>query len=519
MRSPFDLANITAQVSGGDQDFRIGGGQQGTFGVMLDGASANTNRAGSTLWAAVNAPSLDAITEFTVETNGFKAEFGRAGGGVISFVSKSGTNGFHGTAFDFIRNNAFDARGFFNPTTPVYRQHDFGATLGGPVRIPKLYNGRDKTFFFVSYEGFRNRVGGSTSAIALPPTGVLPGRFSQCRQPHPESRRQLICDTPCTTPLPPSTTPPSVTMSARRSRITPSRRRVSIPLSKKILDIAQSTMTAGLRKDVVPGTPAYWLENYYQNGTSVNPNNKVSVKFDHSLNMANRLSAYIGYSKRESVPGPSGPNGIPGILNTFSKLADTSPVYRGSWDRTISPRVHNRFYFGINQFKDSNYPLSEGMHWKDKICIPNVGDCDRNLPLITTGDFSQWGGNGFNGSENPVYSFNDDFTLNRGRHVFKAGYLYERAPYVGLGQQNGSGLANFGTATTQLPGQSSRNVGGGQRLRLVRTRTGEWRRHSHTAACRYALAVSRHVFPGRLAHRSATHPQSRHALRVQPAHA
>jgi hypothetical protein len=48
------------------------------------------------------------------------------------------------------------------------------------------------------------------------------------------------------------------------------------------------------------------------------------------------------------------------------------------------------------------------MHWKDKICIPNIGDCDRNLPLITSGDFSQWGGNGFNGSENPIYSFNDD---------------------------------------------------------------------------------------------------------------
>jgi Carboxypeptidase regulatory-like domain len=460
MRSPFDLANITAQVSGGDQDFRIGGGQQGTFGVMLDGASANTNRAGSTLWASVNAPSLDAITEFTVETNGFKAEFGRAGGGVISFVSKSGTNGIHGTAFDFIRNNAFDARGFFNSTTPVYRQHDFGATLGGPVRIPKLYNGRDKTFFFVSYEGFRNRVGGSTSAIALPPLEFYQGDFrnavSRTLNPDGTYLRYTMYD-PATTVYDPSIsnyvrTPfPNNTIPQARFD----------PLSKKILDIAQSTMTSNLRKDVVPGTPAYWLENYYQNGTSVNPNNKFSVKFDHSLNMANRLSFYVGYSKRESVPGPSGPNGIPGILNTFSKLADTSPVYRGSWDRTISPRVHNRFYFGINQFKDSNYPLSEGMHWKDKICIPNVGDCDRNLPLITTGDFTQWGGNGFNGSENPIYSFNDDLTWNRGRHVFKTGYLYERAPYVGLGQQNGSGLANFGTATTQLPGQSSRNVGGG----------------------------------------------------------
>jgi hypothetical protein len=173
MRSPFDLAAITAQMNGGDQDFRIGGGQAGEFGVQLDGASAGTNRAGSTLWAAVNAPSLDAITEFAVETNGFKAEFGRAGGGLVSFVSKSGGRPYHGTVFDFVRNNAFDARGFFNRTTPVYRQHDFGLTAGGPVQIPKLYKKKDKTFFFFSYEGFRNRAGGNTNVSALPPSEFL----------------------------------------------------------------------------------------------------------------------------------------------------------------------------------------------------------------------------------------------------------------------------------------------------------------------------------------------------------
>ena len=85
-----------------------------------------------------------------------------------------------------------------------------------------------------------------------------------------------------------------------------------------------------------------------------------------------RISAYIGYSKRESVPGPSGPSGIPGFWNPFLKLSDTAPVYRGSLDSTLSPRLHNRFYFGVNIFHDSNYPLSEGGHWKDKICIPNV---------------------------------------------------------------------------------------------------------------------------------------------------
>jgi hypothetical protein len=461
MRSPFDLAAITAQVNGGDQDFRVGGGQQGAFGVMLDGASANTNRSGSTLWAAVNAPSLEAITEFAVETNGFKAEFGRAGGGLVTFVSKSGTRQYHGTLFDFVRNNAFDARGFFNRTTPVYRQHDFGATIGGPVRVPKLYNRRDRTFFFFSYEGFRNRVGGNTNVSALPPAEFYDGDFrnavSRTRNPDGSYIQYRIFD-PSTTRFDADTRvyvrdpfPNNIIPKARFDRI-----------SAKLVNIARPAMTGDLRTDVVPGTPQYWLENYWQSGTTINPNDKSSLKLDHILTDRHRLSAYFAYSKRESVPGPSGPPGIPGPLNPFAYLSDTSPVYRGSWDATLSPRVHNRFYFGINLFKDSHYPLSEGGKWRDKICIPNVPDCDRNLPVVTFGgDFPQWGGNGFNGSENPVYSFNDDLSWTRGKHIFKMGYLYEHAPYVGLGQQSGAGTVAFTNAMTNLPAQANRNVGGG----------------------------------------------------------
>jgi hypothetical protein len=460
MRSPFDLAAITAQVTGGDQDFRIGGGQAGSFGVMLDGASANTNRAGSTLWAAVNAPSLDAITQFSVETNGFKAEFGRAGGGMVTFVSKSGTNQIHGTAFDYIRNNAFDARGFFNSTTPVYRQHDFGGTVGGPIVIPKVYNGKNKTFFFASYEGFRNRKGGATSAIALPPTEFYKGDFHNA-----VSRTKNADGTYIMYPVyDPDTT---LFNDANKQYVRQPFAGNVIPMSRldpfsaKLLNLGSSTLTSALRKDVVPGTPEYWLEDYWQAGTSVNPNDKMSVKIDHMLNSANRLSGYFGYSKRQGNPGPSGAVGIPGILNPYSHLEDTSPVYRGSWDSTISPVLHNRFYFGINIFHDANTPLSQGGNWEDKICILNVPDCNSNLPIIQINDFPTWGGNGFNGSENPTYSFNDDLTFTKGKHIFKAGYLFELAPYVGLGQQNGSGNVTFTTAMTQQPNQSSRNVGGG----------------------------------------------------------
>src|SRR5690348_7662439 len=142
LRSPFDLAILTPESKNfGDNNFQIGGGQAASFGVNLDGISANTTRALSNSWVATNTPSIEALTEFTVETNGFKAEYGAAGGGAINFISKSGTNDFHGVAYEYARNDAFDARGFFQNQRQIYKQHDFGATIGGPVWIPKIYNG------------------------------------------------------------------------------------------------------------------------------------------------------------------------------------------------------------------------------------------------------------------------------------------------------------------------------------------------------------------------------------------
>ena len=145
LRSPFNLASLTPEAKnvGGDNGFILGGGQAAGYGTNLDGVSANTTRALTQSWVAVNAPSIEAITEFTVDTNGFKAEFGQATGGIISFASKSGTNALHGTAYEFLRNNVLDANNFFNNARriarPIYKQHDFGGSVGGPVYIPKLY--------------------------------------------------------------------------------------------------------------------------------------------------------------------------------------------------------------------------------------------------------------------------------------------------------------------------------------------------------------------------------------------
>lgn len=103
--------------------------------------------------------SVDALQEFRVQSSSYSAEYGRNPGGQFSFVTRSGTNEWHGSAFDYLRNNAFDANDWFNDydglPKPAERQNDFGGTLGGPVAIPRLYDGKDRTFFFFSYEGLR----------------------------------------------------------------------------------------------------------------------------------------------------------------------------------------------------------------------------------------------------------------------------------------------------------------------------------------------------------------------------
>src|ERR1700732_2115667 len=100
-------------------------------------------------------PIVDAIQEFKVVSHPDSAEFGSVLGGVVNVVTKSGTNEYHGTAWEYVRNTAFDARNTFLKKVTPFRQNQFGASFGGPVWIPKLYNGKNKTFFFVAYQGFR----------------------------------------------------------------------------------------------------------------------------------------------------------------------------------------------------------------------------------------------------------------------------------------------------------------------------------------------------------------------------
>src|SRR5450755_3157867 len=159
----------SADSSNGVFQAKLGGGQNFGNEVILDGAS--TARADSGSAFDQTAPSVEALQEFKVTTSTATAEFGRTSGGVESFATRSGTNVYHGTAYDIFRNEDLNANSWFNNLNGnprnLDRKNDYGGVLGGPVWIPKLYNGHDKTFFFFSWEQYR-QTQGSTNISSLP---------------------------------------------------------------------------------------------------------------------------------------------------------------------------------------------------------------------------------------------------------------------------------------------------------------------------------------------------------------
>lgn len=456
VRSPFDLAALTpeAKNTGTTEGFALGGGQADSYQATLDGVSINTSRALQKNWVTSNAPSVEAITQFTVDTNGFKAEYGHAGGGAMIFVAKSGTNDLHGSAYEFVRNTAFDANDWFSnragKARQVYKQNDFGFTVGGPVYIPKVYHGRNKTFFFFSYEGFRNRNGATNATATIPTPEMYNGDFSNWVNSkgavipiyNPVSQVQNADGTYTRAAFPGNKIPASMFN----------------PTAVQALKVFQASGALAPNNGAAPGTLAYVNNNYIiSNGTSVQPVNKWSIKGDHLFNEKQRISGYYGYDREATTPGPEGPATLPGLYSNYNDLHQSSDVLRMTWDWTMSPTKFNHFYAGGNNWRQDHKSLQEYVgNWKDKFCLVNVPNCNENLVNLFSGgngdNYTTWGGTADNGSENTVYSYNDDFTWVRGVHTFKFGGAWQINHYNGFGRQCEAGCVGLSYTETGLPG-------------------------------------------------------------------
>jgi len=172
LTSPGQISTGSALITGTGKRFSVGGQRSMSNSFLLDGTNINDEANGTPGGASGTNLGVDTIREFKIFTNSFKAEYGHSTGGVVTAITRSGTNTLHGTAFEYIRNSALDVRNFFDvgSSPPAFRRNQFGGVLGGPIK-------KDKTFFFGGYEGLRQ--GLATTQIATVPTllarqGILP---------------------------------------------------------------------------------------------------------------------------------------------------------------------------------------------------------------------------------------------------------------------------------------------------------------------------------------------------------
>src|SRR6201996_2415688 len=163
----FTFTKVSGDSNAGDVS--VNGQRESANGFMLNGASVQEPAFSTT--AII--PNLDSIAEFRIITNNFDAEYGTYAGGQINVITKSGSNGYHGSLFEFLRNQDFDAKNFFSATRDEHKQNEFGGTIGGPIK-------KDKLFFFGDYQGNRVIIGqsGSSGQVAVPSDAERTGDFS-----------------------------------------------------------------------------------------------------------------------------------------------------------------------------------------------------------------------------------------------------------------------------------------------------------------------------------------------------
>ena len=401
--------------SNSTDDFKVNGGQEGGTDVLVDGVSISLVSP-NTQWN--KGVSTEGVQEFKVLQSNFSPEYGESGDGIVSLTMKSGTNELHGSVYDFLRNRAFDANSWVNNTAgqpkSVNTQNDFGATAGGPIRIPHLYNGRDKTFFFFDYEGFRFRTGG-TSLQSVPNEAFRKGDFSallpaiQLYDPttHAAIPGDILTNDP--------NFKPSAVMT-------------------KVFALLPAT-NGGLTNNVV--------------NTSVNSTtaNLYDIKVDHIISDKHRISGGFDYDNTNT-------GGTSNLGPIFGSVTPQSTRYARFSDNYIfTPSLVNQFLFGFSRRFRGEVSNGLGQGWPAKIGLTGVQNttfpCIKFTGTPYEGLLNNCGDSQF--ADN-VYQLNDSVSWVKGKHNMKFGGEVRLLQFNVRRLTQSSGEFDFNATETSLNG-------------------------------------------------------------------
>ena len=416
-------------------NFSLAGGRTQSQMAWIDGGNAQNMRMGA---GQINLdPPVEAVQEVKVLSNNYSAEYGGSAGGVVIETTKSGTNRLHGSAYEFVRNDDFDAPGFFAPVAngakviPKLRYNVFGGTVGGPIR-------KDRTFFFFDYEGQRLRTG-STSTLTVPTLLQRTGNFSQTLN----AAGKLI-----------PVYDPNSTVLVNGSNVRTQFPNNIIPAGS--LDPVGLNILKYYPLPNQPGNIA-GANNYIGNGVSGSPADFYMAKIDHNFSDRDRVAIrYMRVSGTSSLVSIYPQNGAGDPTNTAE---NTIQYYYGSWNHVVSPNQINDLRFTYNDRVFHNLSAGLGGKYPSKLGLQGVPD--DAFPRIAPAGFAALGAAQQERRQYPIrqQQMVDNYTWNHGRHAIKFGFEARRSFNQDVLLNSVSGAFTFATTPTGLPGNSATGSG------------------------------------------------------------
>ena len=427
-------------------------------------------------------PPVDALQEFKVESNAYSAEFGRGNGAIINAVIKSGTNGLHGSLWEFLRNDKLDGRNYFDDATkatPPYKQNQFGGTFGGPVVIPHLYDGRNRTFFFVDYEGLHIRQAQTQTAL-VPSQNERLGNFTEILTNQPVFNGDGI------TPVLDCSGNPTFGGEIFDTRLTQHAGSndtglCGVPFTVNgVLNMIPTTpnqtgggfldpLAARLALLYPPPGPlqANTGNNFLSNPVLKETRNNFDIRVDQKFNDYNFAFFRFSYEDQpRSIPGT-----FPGVADGGGFFSgDEENSYRSfatSWTHIFRPQLTNEFRLGYNRINSRRLQLFANTDVSGQVGFPGVPFAPGlgGLPQLTfneDGSAPQLGSPTFLPSKElqNSYTLSDNLTWVKGAHSLKFGTELRREEFTIFQPDAARGTLDFSSTLTDNPGSPNAGTGG-----------------------------------------------------------
>ena len=459
IRNPYSFVTL---VPGGNissySSLKVGGAPLNTFQIRVEGMESNNHR----LMIRVDQvqPSVESLEEMTVHTSNFAAEYGQVAGGIFNLTAKSGTNTFRGSLFEYYVNEKFGSGipftndGAGNLVRPPNRRNNFGGSLGGPVTIPSVYQGRNRTFFFYSFEQFRQIETRSGLLQTMPTNRMRNGDFGEAL-----TGRVLGTD-PLGRPI-----MENALYDPRTTRVV-NGQVVRDPFPNNVIPRDMLDPVALRIQALIPQATRSGLINNWDQSFPADTIKSIStLKVDHTFERIGKLSAY--YS-RYWGPHYNGSDGLPLPVTRVRRLDTSTHTTRVSYDWTMTPTTLLNMRGGYLRHYNPDFGLPEVLAFDPVSQLGLVGAVEgKGFPVI--GAMSTQTGGGLSlglaragtlpATKKPQFLVN--ITHARNTHTYKAGFEWRDDIFYSGSIEGSHGNYSFSPQQTALPSTQGQNLGGG----------------------------------------------------------